>query len=176
MVLRDNGKFLHTSHPSPIVSFSVLTPLSARVSLSLSNKHYSSFIIFLRSFLCPYLLESISLCLQQALSSCTSESTHIFLLKNCSARLSQPARGLRNPGLGDLKYRVQYISALGFQIPLPYLLEDLRSAAARAQENLSRDLSVSLQKVWARELRRKCETEDGVKTEGKRFLGGSGRL
>ncbi len=58
---------------------------------------------------------------------------------------------------------------LGFKNLLPYLLEDLRSAAARAQENLSRDLSVSLQKVWAKELRRKCETEDSADAERKRY-------
>ena len=63
-------------------------------------------------------------------------------------------------GPGGLKYEVTCTLALGFQIPQPYLLEDLRSAAARAQENLSRDLSVSLQKVWAKELRRKMRKEE----------------
>ena len=60
------------------------------------------------------------------------------------------------------------------KIPLPYLLEDLESAGGPsdlkfndrreykfgstlcgAQENLSRKICVSVQKVWARELRRK---------------------
>ena len=69
--------------------------------------------------------------------------------------------GLSGKGMRlGLKYRVIHILTLGFQIPLPYLLEDLRSAAARAQENLSRDLSVSLQKVWARKLRRKMMKEE----------------
>ena len=69
---------------------------------------------------------------------------------------------------------MRYYSVLGFKNPLPYLLEDLRSATARAQENLSRDLSVSLQKVWARKLRRKCGREDSADTEVKRFFGSLG--
>ena len=48
------------------------------------------------------------------------------------------------------------------------------STLCGAQENLSRDLSVSLQKVWARELRRRCEKECGGGTEGKRFFGSLG--
>jgi len=92
-------------------------------SIAHSPIYGALFFLFSKRFLFrPYLLESILILGRRLFRPSFPEGTHIFLLKNCSARLSQAARGFRKEGLGDFKYQSHPIS---YKKPKPGLASRL---------------------------------------------------